>query len=151
MKCVQLESSLIEGMSDSTTNSMKLEVSSAPSRQVRRNISVSVCHFLHKPLNKPVTIKVHRSPSPLCFVRALQMQRSLLSTISMAAERTCKRTWLIVFTLHAEAGLSWGVSTPFSSHVLCSAQRFLINQQMAFSSLSLRTQARVSMQKMWRL
>lgn len=30
------------------------------------------------------------------------------SLISMAAERTCKSIWLIIFTLPAEAGLSWG-------------------------------------------
>lgn len=31
-----------------------------------------------------------------------------LPSISMAAERTCRSIWLIIFTLPAEAGLSWG-------------------------------------------
>lgn len=31
-----------------------------------------------------------------------------LPSISMVAERTCRSIWLIIFTLPAEAGLSWG-------------------------------------------
>lgn len=39
---------------------------------------------------------------------ALQTHHSPLPPISMAAERTCRSIWLIIFTLPAEAGLSWG-------------------------------------------
>lgn len=42
----------------------------------------------------------------LCFLS--QSPNAAPPSISMAAERTSRSIWLIIFTLPAEAGLSWG-------------------------------------------
>lgn len=56
-----------------------------------------------------------------------------LPSISMVAERTCRSIWLIIFTLPAEAGLSWGYLHLSSSLLLCSVwQQLLLSIQSPF-------------------
>lgn len=56
-----------------------------------------------------------------------------LPFISMAAERTCRSIWLIIFTLPAEAALSWGyLHRPHLSSLCSVQQRLALSIQSPF-------------------